>query len=370
MRVLIAPDKFKGTLAAQEVAQALARGWGRARPGDALELLPITDGGDGFGEVVGGLLDAEEQTTPTVNAAHEPILAAWWWAAASRTAILESARAVGLAQLPPGRFHPFALDTRGLGALLRAAEARGAEHCLVGVGGSATNDGGFGVARALGWEFLDARGWRIERWTELESLAGIRPPPGAASLPALTVAVDVRNLLLGPQGCTRVFGPQKGLKPADFSPAERCLRRLADVAESRVGVTARDEPGAGAAGGLGFGLRCFAGARLEEGFRLFAKLARLRQRVKAAALVLTGEGALDASSLMGKGTGELALLCGEFGVPCVAFAGRVTGAGNLAALFREVHALTPDFASVAKAMTQTGACLERLADRAGRRWGA
>ena len=159
-RILIVPDKFKGTLTAHAAAQAIAQGWREVHPADALELLPMSDGGDGFGEVLAGLLSVTARTVDTVDAAGRPCAAARWWDAAQRTAIIESARVVGLALLPPRQFHPFALDTSGLGALLRAVLTEGASRCLVGIGGSATNDGGFGLARAVGWRFLDATATR------------------------------------------------------------------------------------------------------------------------------------------------------------------------------------------------------------------
>src|ERR1700756_1294305 len=148
LKVLIVPDKFKGTLTARAAAMAIARGWRKARPADALELLPMSDGGDGFGEVLSGLLHAKKIAVKTVDAAHRPIRAHWWWEAKSKTAIVESANVIGLALLPSKKFHPFQLDTLGLGAVIRAAVKRGAKHCFVGIGGSATNDAGFGVARA------------------------------------------------------------------------------------------------------------------------------------------------------------------------------------------------------------------------------
>ena len=138
-------------------AQAIARGWERKRPGDSLELLPMTDGGDGFGEVMSHLFQAQPQRIKTVNAAHRRCVATWWWDPQTKTAIVESVQAIGLAMLPPGKFHPFDLDTFGLGKLLQAAQAKGAKQILIGIGGSATNDGGFGLARAMGWEFLDAK---------------------------------------------------------------------------------------------------------------------------------------------------------------------------------------------------------------------
>jgi len=188
LRVLIIPDKFKGTLTAQAAAEAIARGWRGARPGDTLDLLPMSDGGDGFGEVTGSLLRAKRQVVTTVDATHRPCRSLWWWKPEDETAVIESARVIGLAMLPDGRFHPFDLDTFGLGAVVRAAARKGARRCLVGIGGSATNDGGFGLARALGWEFLDDNGHRIERWTGLDKLARVLHPfeSGASARRRLT----------------------------------------------------------------------------------------------------------------------------------------------------------------------------------------
>src|SRR6266545_2142160 len=166
LKVLIAPDKFKGTLSAGEAATAIADGWRKVRPKDELDLLPISDGGDGFGEVISALLRAKPQTVKTEDAAHRPCEATWWWEAKTKTAIVESARVIGLAMLPPGKFHPFELDTFGLGAVLRAAQEKAAKQILIGIGGSATNDGGFGLARSLEWRFVDNHGHPVERWTE------------------------------------------------------------------------------------------------------------------------------------------------------------------------------------------------------------
>lgn len=341
MRILIAPDKFKGSLTARAAAEAIATGWRRARPGDALDLLPITDGGDGFGAVVGDLLEARPKETRAVDAAHHGITTSWGWAAETRTAVVESAGSIGLARLPAGRFHPFELDTRGLGLVLRATAGEGLGRCLVGVGGSATNDGGFGCARALGWRFLDRAGHEVERWTGLHLLDCILRPTEAPVLAEVVVAVDVQNPLLGPAGCTRIYGPQKGLAPADFDLAERCLARLAEVAQ-REGLGVRPEtPGAGAAGGLGFGLAAFAQARLTPGFQLFAGLADLPARVRAADWVITGEGSVDASTFMGKGVGELAAGCRAEGVACAALGGRVVEEAARE-WFRHTQALAPD----------------------------
>ena len=366
LRVLIVPDKFKGTLTAQQAAAAIARGWRSARPEDALELLPMSDGGDGFGEIISGLLRAEAQTAKTVDAAHRPVEATWWWHADSKTAVIESARIIGLAMLPRGKYHPFELDTYGLGAVLRAGSAAGARRCLVGIGGSATNDAGFGLARALGWQFANTHGVGITRWTELHRLSAIRAPETVPPFEELIVAVDVQNPLLGPEGCSRVYGPQKGLAEFDF--AERCLGQLALVLEKEFRVSYANTPGAGAAGGLGFGLVNFAGARLEPGIDIFERYARLNERVQTAQLVVTAEGALDAQTLMGKGVGEIAGVCQHVGVPCLGLAGVVSEPERAKTRFAAVHALCPEFTSKEEAMREPALWLERLAAKVGREY--
>lgn len=364
LKVLIVPDKFKGTLTAHAAAQAIANGWGRERTRDSLELLPMTDGGDGFGQVMSQLFKARPQQIKTVNAAHRPCMATWWWDARTKTAIVESAQVIGLAMLPPGKFHPFDLDTFGVGKLLQAARTKGAKQILIGIGGSATNDGGFGLARALDWEFLTADHKPIMRWTELHRLAEIRPPK-PLGFRRITVAVDVRNPLLGIRGATRVYGPQKGLRPADFSSAEKCLRRLAIVTHKYFGHDFAKLPGAGAAGGLGFGLLAFLGAKPEPGFGLFARHAKLNHHLQTADLVITGEGAIDRSTLMGKGTGEIAERCRARGIPCLGLAGCLAPDIRRDQLFREIRALT-DLTTARRARAKPAHWLARLADLAAR----
>jgi len=340
MRVLVAPDKFKGTLTARTAAMAIAHGWRRACPDDELELLPISDGGDGFGSVLATLQSARPAKTVTVDAAGRRCVVSWWWNVASRTAIIESARVIGLAMLPRGKFHPFDLDTRGLAVLLRAAASRGARRCLVGIGGSATNDGGYGLACGLGWKFWDRQGRHIGQWTDLTGLARIERPQERSWPGRIVVAVDVQNRLLGRHGCTRVYGPQKGLQPGDFAKAEAALRRLAKVVGEELGDDFAPKPGAGAAGGLGFGLAAFTGASLKPGFDLVADAARLDAKIRRADLVITGEGRIDRSTLMGKGVGELAARCRKFEVPCLALAGCLADRKVLAKHFSLVAALT------------------------------
>ena len=372
MKVLIVPDKFKGTLTAQDAAEALAQGWQEARPDDKVERLPMSDGGDGFGEVLAQSLGAERRTIATVDAAHRPCTAPWWFAPQGGTSLIESARVIGLALLPSGQYHPFDLDTYGLGPVLQVATAGQLSRCLIGIGGSATNDGGFGLAKALGWTFLSRAGIELTQWTQLVDLAHIHPPLHPPQLPELVVATDVRNPLLGPKGASRIYGPQKGLRAEDMPLTEDCLGQLAAAVLEELGLDVASEPGTGAAGGLGFGLRCFAGAQLQSGFELFALHARLDQHIGSADLVITGEGELDDSSLMGKGVGEVAVRCRKLGIPCVGLAGRLGSGLNSAASpdpFSAVYGITSGLASPEEATKHAAIWLERLAKDVGLLWG-
>lgn len=356
------PDKFKGTLTAQQAAEAIGRGWSNGRPQDSIELLPMSDGGDGFGPVLSQLLGAVAQSTKTVDAAHRPILAEWWWEPKSATAIVEAARINGLAELPHGKYHPFELDTFGLGEILKDAARLGAKRCVMGIGGSATNDGGFGVARAMGWEFFNAKSAILDRWTDLHTLSQIKIPQRDRWFNEFSIAVDVNNPLLGPAGCSRVYGPQKGLKESDFEFAERCLGSLANLAEKELHIAAAAEPGAGAAGGLGFGLRTFLGAKLEPGFELFAQLADIATRIRQADLVITGEGAIDEQTIMGKGVGELAGLCRKLNKRCFGLAGVITDEQKARSLFTCVQSLTA-LTTSDEAKTSAATWLEESARR-------
>jgi len=367
LNVLVIPDKFKGTLTARAAATAIAHGWRRARPADTAFVLPMTDGGDGFGEVMSGLLGAKPVKTLAIDAAHRPIVARWWWAPKTKTAIVETAGVVGLAKLPSKKFHPFQLDTLGLGAVLQAAAERGARHCLLGLGGSATNDGGFGFARACGWQFLDDKDKKILQWTDLGRLARIRAPRRRHWFKSVSAAVDVQNPLLGPRGAARIYGPQKGLRSNDFALAERCLRRLARVVQDQYGGKLARVPGAGAAGGLGFGLQAFLGAQLEPGFDLFAREAGIERRLRWADLVITGEGWIDESTLMGKGAGQIARRCRHSNIPCIGLAGGTAGSASVRIPFSKVCVLT-ELTTRAQAEARSSFWLERLAAKVAAEW--
>jgi glycerate kinase len=265
----------------------------------------------------------------------------------------------------------YGLDSWGLAPVLLAAAQAGAEHLLIGLGGSATNDGGFGLARALGWRFFDGDGAAIRLWSELERLERLEPPPQPPPLPQLVIAVDVRNPLLGPEGATAVYGPQKGLTARQLPRAEACLRRLAQCLEARFpGVAER--PGSGAAGGLGYGLQVFCGGRLRAGAELVAELCGLEARLEAADLVIAGEGRFDGQSLMGKGTGRLLRRAQRAGRPSLLLVGQLDGAAWREAQAEAAaqgcaiaaRALVPDCTDLPQACAAPALWLERLAQRA------
>jgi len=365
LRILIVPDKFKGTLTAHAAASAIAAGWRKARPGDQVTTLPMSDGGDGFGAVLGELAGARRQHTRTVDAAHRPLHGLWWQDRSAKTAIIDSAGIIGVAMLPAGKFHPFQLDSFGLGKVMRAAAKTGATSGIVGIGGSATNDGGFGLARALAWRFFNKNWEELKEWWRLHELDRVRPP---RPLPwKLTVAVDVANPLLGPKGCSRIYGPQKGLRPQDFKLAEKCLSRLAAVLKKQHGIDCAEDAGTGAAGGLGFGLMAFAGARMESGFDIFARCARLDDRIGESDVVITGEGRMDHQTYMGKGVGQIAQRCRKLGVPCLALAGVILEPARARRLFAQTRSLT-EITNLERAQSEAGPHLCELAREMAKRF--
>jgi glycerate 2-kinase len=363
VNVLIAPDKFKGTLSGSEAAKRIRQGWRKARCDDMLRLLPICDGGDGFGETLAILEGAQKVVCRTIDAAQCPIRAQWWWQPEKRMAIIESSIVIGLAGLPKGKYHPFDLDTQGLGKVLKQAVSRGAQTCVIGIGGSATNDGGFGLARALGWGFMDTEGKEITSWTCLEQLASVKKPPKSRLFRKLIIASDVTNILLGAQGASRIFGPQKGLRAADMKKSENCLRILADQTDALLKKHYQYLPGAGAAGGLGYGLMAFLGGRVRSGFDFFARRAQLESQIRWADLVLTGEGSLDRSTLMGKGVGLLAQKCRNRQTPCIGLGGVASQKKQLNDLFQAVYTITPSLADSYEAQRDASKWLRLLAQR-------
>ena len=302
MKFVIAPTAFKGTLTPGEAAEAMAAGIRRRHPGADLDIVPISDGGDGFLECLSRPLAAERRSVIVRGPVHAPV-AAPFGLTQGGTAVVEAALAVGLALLAPGSLDAIGATSGGLGELLAEARQAGAAEILLGLGGSASTDGGTGMARALGYRFLDESGAELpEGGGYLHRLARIDPSlfdPGWLMLP-IRVACDVDNQLLGPDGSAATFGPQKGATPDQVRLLEAGLRRLAEVLRRDLGVDVSAMPFAGSAGGLGAGLSAFLGAELTAGAALVLDEVGFGRRLDGAQALLTGEGRLDGQSLHGK----------------------------------------------------------------------
>lgn len=328
MRVLMAPDKFKGTLTAPAVAAALATGWRRARPQDEIEELPVADGGDGTLATLVAALGGEVRRAKVTGPLGDPVEAEFGLVSTSggTEGIVEMARASGLDLVSESRRDPLRATTRGTGELIHEAVEAGATKVLVCIGGSATNDAGAGMAQALGVRLLDDSGAELPPGAAgLDRLARIdltRLDPRVARASVL-VACDVDNPLTGPRGASAVFGPQKGASPQDVVFLDRCLGRFSAVAGRDLGLDISDVEGAGAAGGMGGGLIAFLGARLRPGFDLVADALDLHDRIFEADLVVTGEGRFDAQSLYGKAPAGVLRLALETGTRAIVVAGQV-----------------------------------------------
>jgi len=337
MKILIAPDKFKGSLDAQAVAENIAIGLRDILPEAVITTLPVADGGEGTASAISQACGGEEISCPARDALGREMAASYFWLADPRTAVMEMSAAAGLWRIAADERDLLRADTFGVGEMIKDAFGRGAKEVLIGLGGSATNDGGFGVAQALGFRFL-ANEHEIETPAALVNLGRIEKP--AQPIPITVIAaVDVRNPLLGPRGATRTFGPQKGGTADQIQILEAALTRLADVAASDLRCDFRDTPGAGAAGGLGFGLMTFCGAKIKSGFDVVAELIGLKAAIANADVVITGEGRLDEQTLEGKAPAGVAKLARELGKRVFAIAGSSSNAPALRDQFEAIVTL-------------------------------
>lgn len=372
MRFLLAFDKFKDALSAQDACSVAAQALGSDV---STESCPLTDGGDGFGEILtraaGGERVACEVTGPrgekrrahygVVDAAKLPAAARGKLglpAGARRVAVVEMAQASGLALVPAAQRDPWHTTSRGTGELIRAAADAGVDAIVLGVGGSATHDVGLGALTALGLECFTEAGARIDSpiphtWAALAKVGG-----ALRALPPIVVACDVTNPLMGTFGAANVYAAQKGLLPEDFTRLEYMTGRVAALlcTHAKKHPLLCETPGAGAAGGLAFGLLCAAGATLAPGFELVSAWLDLDAKLAAADVVLTGEGRFDESSLQGKGPGAVARRALELGKRVHVFAGAVDVKEAPANL--QLHAITPAGTPLAEALPRTRAHLE------------
>jgi len=357
MKIVIAPQEFKGSLTAVQAAQAMAEGLRRALPDATLTLVPMADGGPGTVEaVVAAAKNGRRMTAAAHDALNRPLAAAWG-IIDNDTAVIEMAAASGLTLLTEDERDPRIASTYGTGELVRAALDVGCHRIIVGIGGSATNDGGAGMAQALGARLLDDAGQdlppggaALARLGRIDA-SGLDPRLGQCRLLA---ASDVFNPLCGPQGASLVYGPQKGATPAVAQELDAALSHYAHVIERDLGVRVLDLAGAGAAGGLGAGLVAFLKAEIVPGAQLVAEAVGLRQKLAGADLALTGEGRLDAQTSFGKAPWEVVRLARSCGLPVIAIAGSLAEDREpaLDKAFDAVVTITPRAMSVGEAMAQ------------------
>jgi glycerate kinase len=377
LSVLIAPDSFKGSLTSVEVAHALAAGWARARPADTVQVAPLADGGEGTLVAVYESSGWAWVQTPATDPLGRAIQARWLRSIDGERAFVELAAASGLSRLGSGERDALAASTHGTGEVLRAVLDAGIRRIVLGIGGSATTDGGSGILVALGARLLGpgedevtgrGGGAALPRVAGVD-LAGL--DRRLAEL-ELRVACDVSNPLLGPEGAAATYGPQKGASEEQVETLDAALGRWADALEAATGRRERETPGAGAAGGVGFGLLCLAdrlgSLRLEPGVELVMAQTDLAAKLAAADLVLTGEGRIDAQTAFGKTALGVARRAAEAGLPCIAVGGGVEPAG-IAALADVGAVVVPVVeapASLEEAMAAGPEPLERCGERIAR----
>ena len=321
-------DSFKGSLTSMEAGAAVSSGILRVYPDAKIKVLPLADGGEGTVEALtlgmGGELQSIKVTGPSDD---QKITAQYGILRDKKTAIIEMAAAAGLTLLPLEKRNPLYTTTYGVGEILRDAIHKGCRHFIVGIGGSATNDGGLGMLQALGWQMLDNVGEAVPHTAlGLERLAVIDDSTVLPELKECTfrIACDVTNPLLGPEGCSAVFGPQKGAPPDKISIMDEWLQHYAELAKAKYPQANPQAPGAGAAGGLGFAFLTFTRASLESGINIVMKETRLEEQIAAADLVITGEGRLDGQTVMGKAPIGIARIAKKYEKPVIAFSGCVT----------------------------------------------
>ncbi len=371
VHILVAPDKFKGTLTARQVCDAVASGWSSVRPHDRVEAVPMADGGEGTMQALADALGGRLASVSVAGPLGDRVDADFGLVPVEEglLGVVEMARASGLGLIPSSRRDPNRTTTRGTGELMLAAIGAGARRLLVCIGGSATNDGGVGMAQAMGYRFLDAGGTEIgpggEGLLDLMRIDATHVAPGISSVSVIG-ACDVDNPLTGPHGASAVYGPQKGASADDVLVLDRALGHLAAVVERDLGIPYRDAPGAGAAGGLGFGLLAFCGARLRPGVEVVMDAVGLTQRIVQADLVITGEGSFDAQSLHGKTPAGVLDACALARVPAVVVCGRAdisVEAAEAVEVVSMVERVGPD-AALGDARVSLRLVAEELAARA------
>ena len=367
MRIVVAPNAFKGSLSALAAAKAIGDGIRLADPDADLTLVPIADGGDGTVDALVAGADGQHRVLRVRGPLTDPVDADYGVIDGGKTAVIEMAKAAGLALLPQDKRDPRVTTTYGVGELLQHAYDGGARHFIVGIGGSATNDGGAGMAQALGYHLLDTQGHELPPGgLALQNLARIHVGGVHANWndAQVDVACDVTNPLTGPSGASAVYGPQKGATPEMVAELDAALKHFAEIIRRDLGVDVEPLPGAGAAGGLGAGLVAFTGARLRPGAEMVMEALKLDDRIKGADLVITGEGRLDSQTArFGKGPAAVARHARKAGIPVVGLAGGIADEAELRLLFDGLEATVVQPCTLEDAIAQAEPLLLRAANR-------
>lgn len=360
MHILIAPDKFKGSLGAPAVAENIGAGLRDALPQADITLLPIADGGEGTARVICDAAGGEWHSCEVHDPLGRIVPARYGTIENGAKAVMDMSEASGLWRVLAAERDLMRASTFGVGEMLLDAVQRGAREIIIGLGGSATNDGGFGMARALGFRFLDGERSELKQISDLLRLEKVERPAGLI-LPRITAAADVRNPLLGVGGASRVFGPQKGANADQVELLEGALARLADVITRDFGADHRNVEGSGAAGGLGFGLMSFCSAKVRSGFEIVAERIGLEEAVKETDVIITGEGRLDTQTLEGKAPAGVAQLARKYSKRIHAIAGSAENKPEVRGLFDTVLVLARPPLSIAEASEHCGELLRARA---------
>ena len=365
MRIVIAPDSFKGVLDARSVARAIEEGVRRAMPLAEIIRAPMADGGEGTLDILVDALQGQRRRLRTTGPTGQPVESSIGLVRDAATAVIESAQVIGYHLVPPERRDPLRTTTLGLGQVIRTTIETGVDEIILGLGGSATVDGGAGMMQGLGFGLVDESGRDLSRGAgggvlgRISNISWAGPPDLLADV-QFTIACDVLNPACGPNGAAAIFGPQKGASPRDVEILENGLSHWADLLEREADRDLRNEPGAGAAGAVALPLLAFANATLVPGVDLVGQAINLTESISEADLVITGEGRLDRQSMMGKVVGAVGRMAHSAGVSCVAIVGTTgDGAEDCLEVIDRFHTLDCDMERTPERLAETGELVAR-----------